>query len=139
MDKIPVKSIKITRVEGRIIDTPETVYATTWANANTHLYRMAYHAPTLGYYKCDFTVTYEDGEEYKGRYDLMHISKEWPNLAKHVRDHIDHYTGRHCPSWLTAEQYATYLAQFGKEPGNLQWFSDHYQVGDVSDNQTKGE
>jgi hypothetical protein len=57
-----------------------------WAQAQ-HWLTMA-PRPDLGYYKTDFVITYADGSEYKGRYD---IGADAATLAQHIRDHLAHY------------------------------------------------
>lgn len=81
--------IIITRVEGDIddCDKPETV--DSFAAAKQVLFAWSLTAPTDGCYnKCDFEILFE-GEmdqltNYKGRYDLYHYSKEFPDLREHV-------------------------------------------------------
>lgn len=102
--KIQVKLITITRAEGLIeeCDKPET--ATTFDHANGILSRWSETSPKDGSYdKCDFSVEYEDGENYTGRYDLVHWSKERADLAKHMLDHLTFYSGERCPMWLAKE------------------------------------
>jgi hypothetical protein len=54
-----------------------------WDQANRWLRLVA--PPNLGYYKTDFTVTYEDDTTYEGRYD---IGADAPTLGQHIRDHL---------------------------------------------------
>jgi hypothetical protein len=44
--------------------------------------------PSLGYYKTDFVITYEDGFTYSGRYD---IGADSPTLEGHVIDHLRYH------------------------------------------------
>lgn len=54
-----------------------------WTQASHRLAMLP--RPNLGYYKTDFTVTYEDGETYRGRYD---VGADAPTLGQHIRDFI---------------------------------------------------
>jgi hypothetical protein len=87
IDKIPVKTIRIQRAEGRIgLDSFDPVTVTTWAEANAILRSWARTAPGpgQGYHKCDFTVTWADGETYNGRYDLEGRETETADLEAHI-------------------------------------------------------
>lgn len=56
-----------------------------WAKASAALRSWAITAPEDGsYHKTDFTVTFEDGGTYEGRYDLARDSDG--DLAGHARD-----------------------------------------------------
>jgi hypothetical protein len=83
------KRIVIVRAEGlaELCDKPQE--CRDWFDANVKLRLNSTTAPTGGGYdKHDFTVTFEDGLEYEGRYDLKHWSVERPDLAKHVRSFL---------------------------------------------------
>jgi hypothetical protein len=98
MNRIHVKSITITRAEGKIHECGIPVTVTSWAEAQKVLFRWSMTAPrTGGYDKCDFEVTWANGETHKGRYDLMHHVCESPDLAAHVRGFYEVYSGRRVP------------------------------------------
>jgi hypothetical protein len=100
---IQPKTITLVRAEGLIAecDRPET--AKTWAHANA-LFRWSRTAPEHGGYdKCDFTIIFEDGYEYKGRYDLMHYRREHPDLARHVRSFMRYLAGE-LPEWCVEQK-----------------------------------
>jgi hypothetical protein len=85
VNRVPVASITITRAEGRSHECGKTVTVTSWASAKAILFSWSMTAPRdLGYHKCDFVVTWADGETHEGRYDLKHYTCESPNLARHV-------------------------------------------------------
>lgn len=131
MDKIHVKSITITRAEGPAeeCDRPQTV--SSFEEADRVLREWSETAPKeLGYDKCDFTITWEDGETYKGRYDLKYWATEYPNLGKHVRDFITFHAGKQKPAWMTAEQYESFLQQPHIQETKLesQRFLENYQI-----------
>ena len=117
MKKQPV-SIWLSRAEGwhdecssiTLSNSPEL-----WQRANLVLMAWSYTAPRDGsYHKCDFKVTYEDGETYEGRFDLVHFSIELPNFSKHVCEFVEFHAGR-CPENQLPEHmqngvYAEWLA-----------------------------
>jgi hypothetical protein len=84
--------------------------------ADQVLRRWSHTAPpvTGGYNKCDFTITWDDGETYSGRYDLQSVdSGARIDIAKHVRDYLSLLAGVSRPHHWTAQQHTTYLATIG--------------------------
>lgn len=127
---IKVKSIRLVRAEGPAeeCDKPQTV--SSWLEANRVLRQWSETAPREGGYdKCDFTITYEDGETYEGRYDLKHWSCEPPDLAEHVRGFVTFHAGRRKPAWMTDEEYESRLPSI-KKP-EFEHFLEHYEIGGV--------
>jgi hypothetical protein len=133
--KVPPKEIWIRRAEGR---TRECVTVTLTGE------RLFYQAAGVfarwrgtapeggGYHKCDFRVTYADGETYEGRFDLTRDGS--CDLASHMRHHCEGGAGRWYPPHTNEARWATYLrdvvgeervAAYGK-------FLDGYQIGDES-------
>jgi hypothetical protein len=109
---IKPKLITITRAEGFVeeCDKPET--ATSWLAADAILRRWSNTAPkTGGYDKCDFSIVFEDGQDYKGRYDLKHWEAETPDLAHHVRSFISYLSGK-APAWLLVPGKERYLKHY---------------------------
>lgn len=105
-DRIPVKTITITRAEGpsHLCDRPLTV--TSWALANAVLMGNSATAPEKGGYdKHDFKVVFEDGQEYSGRYDLVHHRVELPRLDRHVLDFCGFMAGWKKPAHLSDEAW----------------------------------
>lgn len=101
---IPIDSITIRAGEGRYAGA--TITVTDWPAANAWLLLQSTVAPaTGGYDKHDFTITWEDGETYEGRYDLKHYSIEWPNLKRHVEGFARFMAGLRRPTHMTAEEY----------------------------------
>lgn len=129
-------SIKLHRAEGMIheIETVELKGDGCWKAAWSILFRWSGTAPRNGGYdKCDFTVTYEDGETYNGRYDLVHFLKEGPNLERHIRDHVECYSGRKVPVHYAGEKRADwdrYFASVDEETKkSAADFLDNYEIG----------
>lgn len=71
MSKHIAVKFELTRAEGPTRECGKKQIATNWIDADKILKHWARNAPDSGgYYKCDFAVTYDDGEVYTGRYDL---------------------------------------------------------------------
>ena len=131
---IKVKGITITRAEGTIeeVDRPKTV--SSFEEADRVLREWSETAPKeLGYDKCDFTISYEDGETYKGRYDLKHWATEYPNLGKHVRDFVTFHAGQRKPVWMTDEQYqnAMGMSHIQEMKPEFERFLKNYEIPGV--------
>ena len=132
MGKINVKSIILTRAEGPAAecDKPQTV--TNWSEADKVLEQWSKTAPKdcKTYDKCDFIINYEDGETYKGRYDLKHWLCEPPNLAWHVRDFVTFHAGKRKPSWMTDKQYEYISSQehFLQMKPQFERFLENYEI-----------
>ncbi len=139
-NKIKVTQITITRAEGRHEEcghpvtclNSETSQRTAWQNANEILVNWSYTAPKDGGYdKCDFVVAYENGEQYKGRFDLMHIDREYPNLAAHIRSLNNWYAGRATHPHCGMEKYKQVLKMYEQEGYTKESaeFLDNYEIG----------
>lgn len=107
MGKKEVQSITLTRAEGPSAECDKPQAVTGWQEADMVLKRWAETAPKdcQTYDKCDFTITYSDGETYTGRYDLKNWLCEFPDLGKHVRDFVTFHAGQRKPAWMSDEQY----------------------------------
>ena len=109
MDKIRVESIELIRAEGPVpLDPPRKLSRDKmWEQADKVLHDWSNTAPRdcKTYDKCDFVITYQDSETYKGTYDLKHWLCQFPDLGKHVREFVTFHAGRRKPAWMTDEQY----------------------------------
>lgn len=81
--KTQIKEIWINKAEGKTSECFD-ITVNSMEKANKMLALWAKNAPTMGYDKCDFKVTFEDGEIYEGRYDLKNIELEEPCLSSHM-------------------------------------------------------
>ncbi len=130
--KVKAVKIEVERYEGR---THECVKAevngpNVWEEANALLGRWSRTAPKCGGYdKCGFKVTYEDGDTYEGRYDL--VGTEWPSLERHMRAHVGCYSGREKPSHLKEADYRRFLKPYEADGhcAKLAAFMDRYEIG----------
>jgi len=78
--------------------------------ANKMLFLASFHAPRIvGHNATDFTVKFSDGTSWKGQYELVHVSRELPNLARYVRNHILIRSGSMKPEGMTCEQYSEFM------------------------------
>lgn len=64
--------------------------------------------PKLGYYKTDFSVEYEDGSIYNGRYD---IGSDAETLRRHIYDNATFYACRNRPRHFTDELWEKHVAE----------------------------
>lgn len=88
MKKQMVK-IELERLEGPI-DLEQYAEVTTWKEADRKLQDWAITAPDLGYEKVRFTVKYEDGFEYTGRFDLKKEHQfESDMLGRHMKKYLN--------------------------------------------------
>ena len=82
----------------------------TWKDADAIFSQIAQTAPTSGGYdKCDFTVTFEDGETYSGRMDIKGGDNANESLAQHIGQFAQFYAGLWKPDHLTQKQYDDFL------------------------------
>lgn len=78
-----------------------------WQLANEILARWAVTAPTRGYDKVDFKVSWEDGETYEGRYSLKYHDIILANLGRHIHSFLMFYLEK--PRHLSKENYQDIL------------------------------
>lgn len=133
-EKVKAVSIWLHRAEGR---HDECVSLTVeggdvWSKANGVLMKWSHTAPKeLGYNKCDFKVTYADGQTYEGRYDLVHSSREYPSLERHVSDFLTFLAGTRCPPHMKEADYRRVLSyqQYQESMEPAKQFLATYQIG----------
>jgi hypothetical protein len=102
-NRIKVKAISLRRAEGPHSSFGRECTVQTWSQANMVLRQWSSSAPANGAYdKCDFRIVFDDGSTYEGRYDLEHFSVRSPDLAAHVRGHMNYVAGVP-PLWMTSQ------------------------------------
>jgi hypothetical protein len=109
--KIAVKEVKVTRAEG---PTHECITRTVASldEATSMLRRWSFSAPKNGGYdKCDFWITFADGEVYAGRFDMTYDLEGEGSLQEHVQSHLMFIAGLHRPLHMDAEKYTRYIRQ----------------------------
>jgi hypothetical protein len=153
--KIEATTIALTRAEGRHEDCvtvtvtssgvvnaagrPVGRYvdgANVWRRADAVLAAWSHSAPrTSRYHKCDFVVTYADGETYQGRYDLVRMCVDgYPSIERHMLSHCGMSSGRAKPAHLTQAQWDGYLSEIVGVEHQAEYarFLDTYQIGGAS-------
>lgn len=73
---IKLKSITIQRLEGSTSECREYSF-TSFKDVESHLRGQQYTFPKEGYDKHRFLATWEDGQQYSGRYDARHPSSRF--------------------------------------------------------------
>lgn len=128
MEKVQIQSITVDPFE---TGTPEFT-VDSFKEANANLAHLSMFAPKGGAYnKCDFTITFEDGEEYTGRYDLKHYTEELPALDNHVKSFVGISSGLQKPAWMEQNRFDE-LIQFEKDHGDQEmwlYLAKNYDVG----------
>jgi hypothetical protein len=127
--------IWINRAEGPVKDCVAVTLTEEklWKQADDLLKRWSDTAPQNGCYdKCDFKVTFEDGELYEGRFDMKHWSVELPDLEDHILHFVRWHAGLCEHPWCGKEQYEQMVEQYHQDgnQGIALDFLDGYQIGD---------
>lgn len=129
-EKIKMKSITFDYGEGSSPNNSIPIVFTTWEDANDYLWKKSFEH---GYYlKQEFTIEYEDGEKYSGKYDVYtreSDKEERADLGAHVMTHNLFYSGRQKPHYMEEESAKGILA--GTKPEVKQTcaeFIDRYEI-----------
>lgn len=112
-EKIKVKEVWLRRAEGRVSECV-AVTLPSLDEANKTLARWSHTAPGAGggYHKCDFMVTWENGETYEGRFDLQHMGEAgYPSIERQMARYMRFIIGEWRPPHTTQDQYETYLSE----------------------------
>lgn len=137
-------TVSATDVRNELGDRVGDFIATTdvWRRANAVLAAWSRTAPRSGGYdKCDFRVTYADGDTYDGRYDLKAIAADgYPSIERHMFRHCECSSGRQKPAHATREQWDAYLRDVLGDKGMREYasFLDTYAIGNLNDAPTSG-
>ena len=129
-------SIVVTRFEGPIgeCDIGHVVEGErVWARATEILRRWGNSGPKdmLGCFKCGFEITFEDGEQYEGRYEAKRGGE---TLEAHVQNHCEFYSGRAKHPWMGEKRYREFLDAVVKPEARKTYgmFLDEYELQDVA-------
>lgn len=116
MAKVPVKAIWLRRATGPNRDLGERLVA-SFETADAVLRKWAETAPKGGGYdKVDFKITWEDGETYKGRYDLVREDETKADLARHMKEFCSFHGGLWCPPHMKNEVYEEFIERQENDP-----------------------
>lgn len=139
--------IKVTKIEFQMVEGPSgskfmrKATFTTWEGVNAHISRARHSGdvPERGYNKCDFWLTFEDGETYEGRYDLSQDPQQDAlTLDGHVREFNAFYAGQRRPAHMTERAYEEFMHRMKTDPFHVKdrtveraaEFLANYQLGD---------
>jgi hypothetical protein len=104
--KIKAKEVWLRRAEGKIDECRaiSVIGDNLWQRADEILQSWGKTAPNKGegYDKCDFKVTFDDGEEYEGRFDLQAGGKDTGGcgLSGHIVGFLRIFCGEIVPKWV---------------------------------------
>lgn len=118
--KIKVQEIRLVRAEGPADECGLPHVCNTWNSANEILCGWA-RTVAGGYDKCNFKVTFADGETYSGRYDLEADETETADVAGHIYRHLAWYANIFWPVHRT-------LDQVNETPEEFQKWLDTYDL-----------
>lgn len=125
--------IRINRVEGpqQKIDLRREPGVDIWRTADAMLSAWSLTAPKKGggYDKCDFVITWEDGEEYVGRFDLQYGLPDG-GLACQVDGFLRFYSRERCPAWISTEQYLQLVEDAGMADDCRRFLEEH-KIGNL--------
>lgn len=127
---VKVASVWIRRAEGTIRECAEGgQFFATFKDANHELARWAQTAPEpRAYDKCDFVVTFEDGEQYEGRFDLNRDHRFGVSLEKHMIDYLTFYAGARQPNNYSKESYERFILAQGDKRDACVRFLGTYEL-----------
>lgn len=127
---IKTKTIWLHRAEGEI-GPDSTATVATWAEAESVLRGWSHTAPEDGsYHKCDFKITYEDGQVYDGRYDLTQPRDV--TLEEHVRHFVEVGSGYRRPAKWDEKTHQMILNRNPELTKSLGIFREKYAIGDAA-------
>jgi hypothetical protein len=114
-EKAPVATIVLHGAE--VPGAPRAV-AHSWEEAQTILTRWGDTAPAqYGYHKTDFHITFANGIDYRGRFDLERGGREHDvaDLQRHVREFCAFHSGRWQPAHITLAVHQALLDRLDPE------------------------
>lgn len=128
---IKATTIEIQRAEGRNDQDFGRYSYTTWDDANFALKEIA--RTVDGYIdKVDFTVEFEDGYRYDGRYEAKN-SGGFESLETHIRTHLATHIGLSKPEGMSEEDYQrlvdTYAQACPEVIAEMQRIATTYRIG----------
>jgi hypothetical protein len=123
-------SIVLNRAEGPSDLCNKPVILNSFDQATQRLRAWSYTAPINGGYdKIDFTITFDNGEVYRGRYDLENKAGIMP-LDQHCLQYLTFASGRKKPLKFTDDQWETILKRDPERQTLSEAWLTHYHFGD---------
>lgn len=122
-----IKAKKITFTWGEGSHYPFPVSFTNWDDANNFLYSRSKEAEN--YLKTDFEIEFEDGNTYRGCYDIHNREMERADLGAHIMSRALLDSGRKFPARTTKEQAEDYLSYIPEEARKgFERLIDNYEI-----------
>lgn len=92
----------------------------------------AFTAPSGGGHdKCDFVITFDNGDTYSGRYDLTREDASRSNLlVTHMTEIVSFMSGARCPPHLPEERYRNFLDSRPELQKQYRLLADTCHIGD---------
>ncbi len=137
--RIPVRSISIEQVEGAEGGKAAAVRAVahSFQEANALLAKICDISPRKGAtFEVEFGLVFGDGNTYAGSFNAAHPSSRdhvRPDLAEHVRLHLEFMAGLRRPKHMTEEAYAKTINSDPKRIADATRFLTTYALEDVAD------
>jgi hypothetical protein len=130
-EKIKVEKFKIIDMEGRsdLVDIYKDREAKSWEQINNILTDIAGEMrEDVGGNKIFIKVIYEDGKTYEAKYFLRPLSREAPNLGRHIRDFALAYSGKKKPTHMSQKEYERYLKFVGEPQEKYKDLLNEYEI-----------
>lgn len=115
--KVSVAEVRMERAEGPVDECVEVVLegpdALDKAQEVFRKWSKSAPEPGGGYDKCDFVVTFEDGETYSGRYDLQNtgLNDSGETVRGQMKSFIGFLAGTVRPGWVSDDQWFMICAE----------------------------
>lgn len=108
--KVKVSKVWVNRAEGPIDQCRDYTFEGPDAlqQAQRQMFKWGTTvSPGGGYDKCDFVVTFEDGEMYSGRYDLKGdgLADDGLTIAGQIRRMLRFWAGEWRPAWCNDKEW----------------------------------
>lgn len=128
--RIPAVRILLERIEGPRDEVQKPVVLDAgsaddlWERADRQLARWAATVLDVGHNtdRCDYTVTFADGETYEGFYFLAPAATRRPALRAHLLQYAEHHAGRRCLPQVKPVHWQNQL-RVNAENGNLNYYA----------------
>jgi hypothetical protein len=137
---ITIQKIEFEQAEGLTEDCVSREF-TSWDAVNVHARSAAIKAPTdSSYFKCDVGILWSDGTARGFRLDLNRKHAVGNPVSAELREELNFYSGRVCPSHMTVEERDGFLNHIdGRNPElnpgvreRASKLLDGYDIGSVS-------
>ncbi len=113
---IKLKQIRLRRAEGLTEECNHSHFFRTFEEAQARLFEEGKSAPDphdekhSAYDKTDFTVIWEDGETYSGRYDMHFggLGDGFETLQEHIKESLEFYAGINKPGHWSDQDWVNF-------------------------------